>query len=400
MYIKKSINKSLKIILIVMSVVVVVVSITGLLINSTHETYIQSELSQTSLDFTSAQIDVSNDEDAFEELSNDKGLSEDSELLEDESIASESEFEHGWVINEFGYTYVYNGCGYEQFNYKQSALNRYVGAINKIVSLLPESVSVYNITVPVCSTFVEIPREIYVNDNFYNQSQSAFSSTVASKLDKRITSVKLVNILEEKYDNNEYVYFRTDRNWTPLGAYYAYKQFCADAEIAPYSIDSFAKTDDINFLGSFYVSTENKEIERNIDTIICHSTLPSVKTTLTIYDKGMVYTDYSLCNNKVNELTAYNIFLGRDASRYEVSTTTEGKKLLIIGDTSVHPMISYLTSHYSRIDYISPEKYESSITDYLSDHSYDDCIIMCYTTNAVSGTFIPSLIKMSGETNE
>ena len=241
MYIKKSINKSLKIILIVMSVVVVVVSITGLLINSTHETYIQSELSQTSLDFTSAQIDVSNDEDAFEELSNDKGLSEDSELLEDESIASESEFEHGWVINEFGYTYVYNGCGYEQFNYKQSALNRYVGAINKIVSLLPESVSVYNITVPVCSTFVEIPREIYVNDNFYNQSQSAFSSTVASKLDKRITSVKLVNILEEKYDNNEYVYFRTDRNWTPLGAYYAYKQFCADAEIAPYSIDSFAK---------------------------------------------------------------------------------------------------------------------------------------------------------------
>jgi hypothetical protein len=99
--------------------------------------------------------------------------------------------------------------------------------------VIPESVRVYNITVPVSSTFADIPREIYVNDNFYNQSQSAFSSTVASRLNTTITSVKVVNILEEKYDNDEYVYFRTDRNWTSLGAYYAYKQFCADAEIAP-----------------------------------------------------------------------------------------------------------------------------------------------------------------------
>lgn len=400
MYIKKSIRKSLKFLLILISSFLVVLLLGGVVINLTNEPYEQSEISEISFDLTSNIKEFSDEKDALQEFSVVESTQESIELPEHESTADESEFEHGWVINEFGYTYVYNGCGYEQFNYKQSALDRYVGAINKIASLIPESVRVYNITVPVSSTFADIPREIYVNDNFYNQSQSAFSSTVASRLNTTITSVKVVNILEEKYDNDEYVYFRTDRNWTSLGAYYAYKQFCADAEIAPYSIESFTKAENIFFLGSFYISTENKEIENNIDTITCYSPLPSVKTTLTIYDRGMVYTDYSLCNNKVNDLSAYNVFLGRGASRYEVSTTTEGKKLLIIGDTSAHPIIPFLTSHYSKIDYIFPEKFETSIEDYLSEHSYDDCIIMCYTTNAVNGNFIPSLIKMSGETNE
>ena len=44
---------------------------------------------------------------------------------------------HGWVINNIGYTYFYKDSAYEQFNYKTSALDRYVNSVNNLSSILP-----------------------------------------------------------------------------------------------------------------------------------------------------------------------------------------------------------------------------------------------------------------------
>ena len=83
-----------------------------------------------------------------------------------ESVEDSDEIFHGWIINEYGYTYIYDNSGYEQFNYKASALNRYVNSINSLSEALPKTTRFFNITVPVSSTFVSIPKEIYANDNF------------------------------------------------------------------------------------------------------------------------------------------------------------------------------------------------------------------------------------------
>lgn len=316
----------------------------------------------------------------------------------DESDASGA-ISHGWVINEFGYTYLYGNCGYEQFNYKAAALTRYANSLNIFAALIGDGSRMFNLTVPVSSTFADIPREIYISDNFYNQSQSAFVSTVGSRLDSKITNINIVSELERRYDEGEYVFFRTDRNWTSSGAYTAYLQFCKAADLSAYPIESFIGKEAGDFLGSFYNATESAELEKEPDRLFCYSTVNSVKCSLTVYDGEMVYSDYELCNNGVSTRTAYNIYLGRDAARYEINTTADGGSLLIIGDSSVAPLAPYLASHYGKIDIINPERFKKPIADFLKDHQYDDVLTMCYSTSAISGQFIPSFNTINGVTD-
>ena len=309
-------------------------------------------------------------------------------------------FAHGWIINEFGYTYVYNGCGYEQFNYKTTALNRYISSNNEFAKVVPDDVRIFNILVPVSSTFADIPREIYTSDSFFNQSQSAFVSTVSEYNNERIIDLSIVSQIEQQYDNGEPVFFRTDKNWTSLGAYTAYRAFCDSAELDGYSLDSFELKNVGEFLGAFYNATKLDQMSHNPDEFFCYSTLPTVKTSLTIYDNGRVYTEYKLCNNKVGANNAYDIYFGRTAGRYEVSTNVDGGALLIVGDSSSYALVPYLASHYGIIEIIDPRNVDCGLEELISKREYSDCILMCYTTNAVNGEFVPSLNKFIGVENE
>ncbi len=336
--------------------------------------------------------------EAFYETSDEISVSpEDSSYDSSENTLEEDELQHGWVINKYGYTYLYDDSGYEQFNYSTQTLERYVNSLNHLSSLIPAETKIYSITVPVSTTFMSIPREIYTEDNFYNKSQSAFVSTVESKLNN-ITNISVIPKLESEYNNGEYLFFRTDKNWTQLGAYYAYTVYCESAGLSAYSLSNFPKIEAGEYLGRFYLATQSEKMKKNPDFLLGYSTLPSVKTSLTVYDDGIVYSDYVLCANEVDIDNAYDVFLGISAGRYEINTTSEGGNLLIIGDSSAYPIIPFLTSHYSKIDMIDPQYFDTSLEEFLDNRAYSDVLVMCYSTNATSGNYIPCLNTMAGVT--
>lgn len=334
------------------------------------------------------------DESSLDVMSSDDSI----EIL-DESSLEEQEVNHGWIINEYGYTYLYENAGYEQFTYTNFTLNRFIDSINEYTNIFSENTNIYNMVVPVSSTFVSIPREIYTVDEFYNKSQTTFVSTVSSKANKKIENIPIVSILEEKYDNGEYVFFRTDRNWTQLGAYYAYTEFCRELDIDPFDLSFFQEETISDYLGSFYNATGSQVLYDNPDEMIFYSLPDSIKTDLTVYDLETMYFDYAVCDNYVYPNTAYNVFLGREAERYEVTTNSDGGSLLIVGDSSVFPMIPFLSCHYSKIDFIYPEKYTGDINEFVADKEYNDVLLMCYSTSAVNGNYIPSLKNIMGDSN-
>lgn len=388
-------NKKLIVLGLSLSAVIVLLITTIVLMvinnkNDSNTSYYQEESkgSDSTVSNSDESLEAS---DVFNE-SNESFESNESEDIPEEPF-------HGWIINDYGYTYVYNNCGYEQFNYKNAALNRYVNSINSLADKMPKNTRFFNITVPVSSTFVSIPKDIYVNDNFYNQSQSAFVSTVESKLNSNVISVPIVNELEAMYDNGDYVYFKTDKNWTSIGAHRAYLKYCENAALNGFSLSSFDRIDVGLYLGSFYTATELDTMFENPDEFICYSTIPTIKTALSVINYGIVYNNYTLCNNPISLTTAYDFYLGTQASKYEVSTNSGGGALLIISDSSSYPMIPFLASHYSKIDIIDPIKSNDSIDNILASKDYDDCILMCYSTNAISGEFIPELNKLVGGNN-
>ena len=309
---------------------------------------------------------------------------------------SDTEPEHGWVINNYGYTYLYGDCGYQQFNYKQTALDRYVNSINAFSDALPEKTEYYNIIVPVSSTFADIPSEIYKEDNFYNLSQSAFVSTVSSKTNEGVRNVSIVKLLETAYDDGEYVYFRTDNNWTFLGAYKAYSAYCESAGITPYSLDRFISRDKGDFLGSFYRATSSEAMYVNPDKFICYNTIPEISTVMTVFRNETVFSDYMLCENETTVKNRFDTILGINAGRYEICSNAQGGSLLIIGDSSAAPIIPFLASHYTKIDYINPLEFKTDLGSFLKSREYDQVISMCYSTNAVMGNYIPALNVFTG----
>ncbi len=337
-----------------------------------------------------------------ESLADISDISEISEVSDISDLTDEEDdvFEHGWIINEFGYTYVYGDCGYEQFNYKTSALQRYVSSLNNFVKSVPQNTRVFSITVPVSSTFAPIPREIYTADNFYNQAQSTFVSTVSSQTDERVIHIPIVDLMESNYDNGHYVYYRTDKNWTADGAYLAYSAFCEKAGLSVQPIAAFPKHTMSDYLGSFYNATKSESMAENPDVFVYYSPSLNVKSTLTIYDKGSVFDNYSVTAGKINPLYPQFVFLGREAERYEIHTTVSGGSLLLIGDESIYPCIPFLMSHYSRIDVINPQRFQTSFPKFFANRSYDDCLLMCYSTNSISGDYVPTFNYLTGEVED
>lgn len=333
-----------------------------------------------------------NDESSLNEISIEGSIEE----IVDDGFVSEEALEHGWVINEYGYTYLYDDAGYEQFTYTNFTLNRFIDSINEYSNIFSENTNIYNMVVPVSSTFASIPREIYTDDEFYNKSQTTFVSTVSANLDSKIKNIPIVSILEERYDEGEYVFFRTDRNWTQLGAYYAYTEFCRELDIVPLELGFFQEETISDYLGSFYNATGSRVMYNDPDKMIFYSLPDSIHADLTVYDADTMYFDYAVCDNYVYPNTAYNVFLGREAERYEITTNSEGGTLLIIGDSSVFPIIPFLSCHYSKIDFIYPEKYTGDIIEFVAEKEYNDVLLMCYSTSAVNSNYIPSLKNITG----
>ena len=400
----------ISLVLIVLASLIVISTVIISSVNRGSQNNSQSEDEVSSVYELSKPVDESNDISdviSSDEISDTDAFSNESSVTEQsggitseepDGEQNENEIKHGWVINEYGYTYVYGDTGYLQFNYKNSAFNRYVNALNSLADSIDDEVNIYNIIAPVSTTFADIPREIYTADDFYNLGQSKFVSNVGKNLNERIINIPIVDILETAYDNGEYVFFRTDKNWTSAAAYKAYAAFCAASGTTAYSSASFPKLEIPNFLGSFYDATKSEEMLNNPDTIVCYSTLPSVNAALTIYDDKSVFASYTAGKGTFARNYGYNVFLGMsDASLYELKTTAKSsKKLLIIGDSSAAPLSLLLASHYSQIDILDPSSYDGNLKSLLTDHEFDDILTICYSVNAVSGDFVPALSKFSG----
>ena len=360
-------------------------------IEATDDTQTESSIYTSQIFFESSVIESDIVDNTTEIISEQTSVGGEVDLPETE------EPKHCFVQNKYGYTFVYGDSGFEQFNYGNTGLNTYINSLNAFASYFPEETPVFNITVPVSTTFVDIPSDVKNEHDFHNKSQSTFVDLVGEGIKENIINIPIVEKIRERYDNGEYLFFRTDRNWTPAASYTAYSSFCEAAGLNQYAISSFPEKELGDYLGWFHFATQDKDMASNPDKLIYYSPMPSVKTVLTVYDYGMKLNNYKLCDNSVDVEDAYDIFVGTTAGRYEIVSTTMGGNLLIVGDNSVLPMLPFLVSHYGKIDVINPMYFNNSISEYLENRHYDQVITMCYTTNATAGDYMPAFRRFIEE---
>ena len=350
-----------------------------------------------SLDSPDKSQDVSVSMDFSHELSEDASVeaSFESDDISEEQTSETSEEssiepEHGWVINSMGYTYLYQGKGYNQFNGTKALAEKYAEALNNLVSNL--TFPVYSMIAPTSVEFADIPYDVKKTDDFYNSSQKTFISNVNST--SEAIEIDIYSVIASLVDE-EYLYLRTDKNWTADAAYLAYLEFCTAVGVSPKNKEEYEMGSYVGYLGSFYNSTGSKKLKENADIVNYYRINDVYPCSVTMYNGNLVYNDRALIYSQLSSPISYGYyaFLGDRGETFTITSQNSEteKSLLVIGDSSAFAFVPYLVANYRNIYFINTEAYGGTLDKYLEDKNIDEALVLSYASTAASASCINKL---------
>ena len=273
-------------------------------------------------------------------------------------------------------------------------IRRYAAAVTAIADTLGSGVRTYSMPVPNAAAF-------YTHEEYRTgaASQPDMFDLCRENLGAGVTYVDAYSVLARHTE--EYLYFSTDHHWTQLGAYYAYTAFCGAAGLTPVEREDFETGQWEGFVGSMYTYAADypqaRVLKENPDTV--HYWKPSVDYSCYFYSDTTLSDPYpigvisAVGDNVTNK---YLTFMGGDHPVTVVETGLDGPCILVIKESYGNAMITWLTSHYSKIILIDPREYFSGNSDidlagFAQAQGVDQCLVVNYPMMLNSAGYIRHL---------
>ena len=277
-------------------------------------------------------------------------------------------------------------------------ITRYAQAVNALAETLGSGVQTISMPVPNSAEF-------YTKNDYHtgSHSQKAMVEKVRDTINENVTYVDAYSALARHTD--EYIYFRTDHHWTHLGAYYAYTALCKTLGYEPATLDQFETGQWDNFVGSMYTYISNYPqaavLKNNPDTVYYWK--PFADCTTKYYSNTKLtdpVTMGTICKVREEVENKYLTFMGGDHPVTIVETNTEGPCILVIKESYGNALISWLTSHYSKIILIDPREYynlnsDIDLADFCQQQGVDQCLVINYPMMLNSESYIGLLEKLT-----
>ena len=248
------------------------------------------------------------------------------------------------------------------------------------------------------ATNAEVPFAVFLTGRTIDVAASVFPypdtesdkmlATLRENLCEDARYLDLVSAYRTRYENGEYVYYRTDHHWTTLGAYYAYceilKSFGMGNDIIPAEV--FQKeTISANFYGTFasasgyrFVRPDSVEL-----WLLGNENDFLVNADGSFLEGGL----YNLSHLRGND--HYSVFL--DGTHDVVSVTKKDgqprQTLAIFKDSFANSVAPFLAQHFDLVLY----NLSSPRTDYTDITTYSrtcgaDAVLVLYTLGNVIET--------------
>ena len=274
----------------------------------------------------------------------------------------------------------------EVYSADKEAQQEYIDMVDFYAQKLPASINMYSMIIPTQIDFMP----------FYNtvgDSEKEAIDYFYSNFNPRVKNINVYDTLKEKFDNNEYVYFRTDHHWKALGAYYAYRKMGEDMGFTPMELSEFQKGEVPDFLGYLYSQAEATGLSQHKDTIEYYkNAVNDIEFKCVTY--SYIPGEEFLYHGKMfdpGQGTSYTMFLGGDQPYIEIdSQSPNDRTLLMIKDSYSNALLPWLTCAYNKIIVIDARTFDQSITKVLNTTPIDDFLI----TNYIMGTNFRDYIKM------
>ncbi len=201
-----------------------------------------------------------------------------------------------------------------------------------------------------------------------------------------------------KHDS-EQLYYRTDKCWTSLGAFYGYEALAAameldaskDRELTPYVVNN-------DYIGSLAKkSGYGKGYEDSVTIYAPKKTKDDVRVLMTNMDtKKKTATLYD--STKLEKEDKYSLFLGGDAGMTDIKTTADTTdRLLIFKDSYANCLIPFLTPYYREILAVDPSLYDGNIQEIMRKAKFTSILFLYGGNSFVTDTNISKVLELPGK---
>ncbi len=273
-----------------------------------------------------------------------------------------------------GTVFIADNRGFAIYYFNHGGADAYASMLNTVRTVLPSDVTLYDMLAP--SNF-SVCLDENIQDSLGGSSARDAFNYIDSMLDPSIVQVSVIDQLISR--NAEYIYYNTDHHWTALGAYYAYKEFCAAKGIAPKALSDFTEVAYGGFLGTFYsYSNQSDALANNPDTVYAY--IPTGTNDETVTDAD----GYSYGLHVVNDMSEsssgskYSAFLGGDSAMIEIHNPqiTDGSAILLVKESYGNAFAPFLVDHYQDVYIVDYRYYMGNLTSFISEHNIKDVLFL------------------------
>ena len=212
-------------------------------------------------------------------------------------------------------------------------------------------------------------------------------------IDSAVQVVDLYMVLGEHVD--EGIYLRTDHHWSPLGAYYAARQFAMVAGVKVPELADFEPHTMMDYVGSMFGFSKDITVKNSPEDFVYYT--PRKVQYATTYIKYDLDEDFQIVGEEQpyqgpffvevsGTGSAYCTFMGSDARITQVKTDADcPRRLLVMKDSFGNAIPGYLFGSFEEVHVIDFRYFTYNIKDYVAQHGITDILMANNISHVCSG---------------
>ncbi len=266
--------------------------------------------------------------------------------------------------------FVFKNRAFEMFGGGPQMGKAYADVINSYNRAGVPKLQVYNLIIPVALEF-ELTEK-------YQKLQKPNRPAIENVYNHLDSNIKKVWAIDEiRKHRSEYIYFNTDHHWTSLGAYYAYRAFCATAGLTPVSLDTVDYKTKASFLGSLYRLTRDPKLQNNPDSVRYYLFKDSMNFYIGASGKLGYWSKSKMYGEGAKGPNSYSVFLQGDLPVVKMETQHKnGRKILMVKESYGNAFAPFLINNYEKVIVVDQRYFTGNLIELIKYEGINELLFI------------------------